>query len=238
MKFDDKFAERVAKLRNVLGLTQSELASSVGVVQRQIAAYEAGESKPRQGVLLKLADSLGTTIEWLSLGLGEEPNPRKLVPSRTVLQVPIIDISNVAYWIYDHGKNDNIILELHPTSYKVSHLAFGIRVNDDTMAVGNAFGHGFPKGSLVIFDPTIEAEDQDFVLALFEDGPIYFRQIFFDWKNAYLNSLDSRYHTMTATLSAIEEGDIYLIPAVYTEITFDALERVDPLSVPKIEKGS
>jgi transcriptional regulator with XRE-family HTH domain len=54
VNFDSLFHERVSTLRKSLGLTQTELAKQVGIVQRQIAAYEGGDSKPRDPVLLRL----------------------------------------------------------------------------------------------------------------------------------------------------------------------------------------
>ena len=43
MQIDDSFSNRIAIARNALGLTQAQLADMVGIVRRQIAAYEAGD---------------------------------------------------------------------------------------------------------------------------------------------------------------------------------------------------
>lgn len=59
--------------RNVLGLSQSKLAEIVGVTQRQIARYEAGEQQPVLGVAAAIANALGVSLSELA---GEEsPHP-------------------------------------------------------------------------------------------------------------------------------------------------------------------
>ncbi|MEI4896930.1 helix-turn-helix transcriptional regulator, partial [Klebsiella pneumoniae] len=72
--FDDSFPNRVSIARTALGLTQDELAQKVGVVRRQIAAYEGGEAKPRINALQNLAAALGTTTSWLTSGVGDGPD--------------------------------------------------------------------------------------------------------------------------------------------------------------------
>ena len=73
MNFDDQFPSRVSLARQSRGMTQAQLSKLAGVVQRQIAAYEGGEAKPRLRVLQALANALGTTAEWLALGEGQGP---------------------------------------------------------------------------------------------------------------------------------------------------------------------
>lgn len=51
MKFDEDFPKRVASARAQLGITQTQLAEMVGVVQRQIAAYET-VNQTKDGVIV------------------------------------------------------------------------------------------------------------------------------------------------------------------------------------------
>lgn len=62
----ENLAKRLAEARASEGLTQTQLAGLIGIQTRQIARYEAGDALPRPGTLLKLADALQTTSEWLS----------------------------------------------------------------------------------------------------------------------------------------------------------------------------
>ncbi len=96
MNFNDSFPRRVAAARNSLGLTQSELAKKVGVVTRQIAAYEGGEARPRINALNNLAAALGTTPEWLASGVGEAPDIARVRSTITLPLIPVITFVQAA----------------------------------------------------------------------------------------------------------------------------------------------
>lgn len=64
------FKDRLKEKRAEAGLTQAELAQKAGVTTRTIQNYEMGERVPSNlGIAQKLADALGTTVEYL-LGSG------------------------------------------------------------------------------------------------------------------------------------------------------------------------
>ena len=69
-----EFRDKLKKKRTEAGLTQLQLAQKVGVTARTIQNYELGERVPSNlGVAQKLADTLGTTVEYL-LGSGGKLN--------------------------------------------------------------------------------------------------------------------------------------------------------------------
>ena len=74
--------DRLKEKRAEAGLTQAELAQKAGVTTRTIQNYEMGERVPSKlGIAQKLADALGTTVEYL-LGSGgklivEAPRKRR-----------------------------------------------------------------------------------------------------------------------------------------------------------------
>ncbi|MFQ6285594.1 helix-turn-helix transcriptional regulator [Yersinia enterocolitica] len=213
MKFDDKFPRRVANARAQLGITQAELAEKVGVVQRQIAAYENGESKPRMGALLRLSKALNKTITWLTQG-----EPLLVLESGDVEpydEIAIIDIKDVSKWLDPLQDKRSLVKKLHKTTQILSDFSFAIINNDPAMAFGDADGNGFPIGSIVYFEPNIEAEDQDFVLALLPDGNSIFRQLFVGYGSPLLNPLDSRYPQEPLRNYVDDDGDEpIIIPAV------------------------
>ncbi len=58
--------ERIELARKKAGLTQQELADKVGGITKQsISKYEIGKSVPSSGVLLRLANTLGVTLDFL-----------------------------------------------------------------------------------------------------------------------------------------------------------------------------
>ena len=61
-----KLAEKLTQLRNDLGLSQSEIASRLGVDNRaSISGYERGEREPPLPTLLAYARLAGVSVESL-----------------------------------------------------------------------------------------------------------------------------------------------------------------------------
>ncbi|WP_447871988.1 helix-turn-helix domain-containing protein [Serratia fonticola] len=224
MKFDDEFPKRVASARAQLGITQTELAEMVGVVQRQIAAYENGESKPRMGSLMRLSKALSKPMTWLTQG---EP---LLVLERGDAEphdeIAIIDIKDVSKWLDPLQDRSALVKKLHKTTYILSDLSFAIVNSDPAMAFGDADGNGFPIGSIVYFEPNIDAEDQDFVLALLPNGSSIFRQLFVGYGGPVLNPLDSRYPQEMLGKYSEDGYEPMIIPAVGCSYKLPSASRI------------
>lgn len=59
------FAENVKKLRENIGMSQSDLAVAMNLAQSTIARYETGMKLPNIVTGVQLAKILGTTVEKL-----------------------------------------------------------------------------------------------------------------------------------------------------------------------------
>lgn len=59
---------RIRQARAAKGLAQADLAHAAGVRTPTLWRYEAGERMPRADVLGRLAEALGTTVQWLLYG--------------------------------------------------------------------------------------------------------------------------------------------------------------------------
>ena len=59
------FSERLKELRLKKGLTQTELGEKVGVKQNTFTNWENGKREPSFENLIKLADLLEVSIDWL-----------------------------------------------------------------------------------------------------------------------------------------------------------------------------
>jgi transcriptional regulator with XRE-family HTH domain len=68
----DTFGERLTRLREDAGFSQSALARRVGVSQSAVSQMEAGERNPSYGMLIQLAEALGVSIAYLVGGSIEE----------------------------------------------------------------------------------------------------------------------------------------------------------------------
>ncbi|WP_247930726.1 helix-turn-helix domain-containing protein [Streptococcus mitis] len=59
------FSERLKELRLKKGLTQTELGEKVGVKQSTFTNWEKGKREPSFENLIKLADLLEVSLDWL-----------------------------------------------------------------------------------------------------------------------------------------------------------------------------
>lgn len=66
-----EFAERLKKLRKDTGLTQVDVASKLGISQQAYASWERGVKKPTQDNLVKIAQVLNVSVDYL-VGNSEE----------------------------------------------------------------------------------------------------------------------------------------------------------------------
>lgn len=60
------FSEKIRASREMLEISQTELAEQVGVSRRTIVAYEAGEATARKSTIAKLARVLKVSTKFLS----------------------------------------------------------------------------------------------------------------------------------------------------------------------------
>ena len=60
------FGKRLRTLRKEKGLTQKELGAKIGVGRTTISEYESGKIVPRQDGLVKLAEILDVTVDYLT----------------------------------------------------------------------------------------------------------------------------------------------------------------------------
>lgn len=66
------FTERLAMLLRQNKLTQKEAAKKAGVTEAAMSHYLKGDRTPRASVLIRMADALGTTTDYLMGGNTED----------------------------------------------------------------------------------------------------------------------------------------------------------------------
>lgn len=77
-------AERMAELISDRKMTQKDLASLSGVTESAISHYLKGDRIPRGTTLIKIANALDTTTDYL-LGQNEEVNEQDFEAVRVIL---------------------------------------------------------------------------------------------------------------------------------------------------------
>jgi len=92
--FYQQLGQRIARLRNEHGITQVQLAETLGIAQQTLAHYEVGRARLAVAMLPVLAKTLSASIEEL---LGEEtatakgkrgPAPRLQQQLQQIAQLP------------------------------------------------------------------------------------------------------------------------------------------------------
>lgn len=71
-----EFSERLRELRKKENFTQVEVAEKLGISQPAYASWERGVKKPTQGNLVKIAQVLNVSIDYL-VGNSDEENTNK-----------------------------------------------------------------------------------------------------------------------------------------------------------------
>ena len=106
----------IKSARERAGISQKELAVSMGVAQPTVSNWESGEREPMGKNLAKLAGLLGCSTDFL-LGKTENPTPREAL-NRTS-EANVVDYPDLRYELFfrKNGINDqrNINLLIYLT---------------------------------------------------------------------------------------------------------------------------
>ena len=86
------FGERLAGIRKAAGITQTALASELGVSQRMMAYYEGPSAHPPGDLLPAIARALGVSVEAL---LGTEDSKRRAKATDTRMQRRLSQIASL-----------------------------------------------------------------------------------------------------------------------------------------------
>lgn len=88
--------KRIADLREQRGWTQKQLADRAGLSVTFLSEVENGKRNLSSGKLLRIADELGASLDYLQRGIQTEP------PQRTVVRVPpeLSDAAEEQGWTY------------------------------------------------------------------------------------------------------------------------------------------
>lgn len=194
MHFDESFPKRVSIARAAIGLTQDELAKKVGIVRRQIAAYEGGEARPREKALANLAAALGTSISWLTTGKGDGPDTSHIKRTITVREVPLlthVQVMGIGFDFDDFIKSASAS-DFIPAPPEAGEYAFAVEVNGNSME--SPSGVSFPDGTIIIVDPEEMPDHGDFGLFILSDSNNFtFKQYILDQGKGFLRSLNPLY---------------------------------------------
>lgn len=118
------FIRRLTLLMEEKDLTQTELASKIGITNVTISRYLSGERKPRIEIVTKLAEVLGTTVDYLLGSERKTENDKRLLPVLGTVKAG-----------YNYLAEENIIDYIDPSmNITDPENYFGLVVKGDSMA--------------------------------------------------------------------------------------------------------
>ena len=163
--------ERIRAARKRAGLNQANLAARVGVSQPAVANWETGLHDPRRVVLIKIADALGVSADWLGGGarsaLEQDKHPAAAYLRRAIQHTPVISLTDAAHLLASPDADPHAVaLDYIPVTTSAERVfAF--------FAVDDAVDRAFPRNTLVVIDYADRAPaDGAFCLAATDDLPV------------------------------------------------------------------
>lgn len=123
-----KLGEKIAELRKVKGLTQSELAEELEVTSQAVSKWEVGSSYPDITILPKLTRILETSADYL-LNEGYEPDIRYIKEENRK------NIDELVFKIRIQDDGDSVKINL-----PIPFLKLGVQLGDGLNINGNNIG--------------------------------------------------------------------------------------------------
>lgn len=154
--------ERIRAQRKLAGLTQVELAKTVGVARVSLTQWENGDTSPKGENLLKLAKALNTSPDWLVTGKGDPStgiSAPELEPAPIGHRmIPLINEVQAGSWreICDNFQASEMLL----TDLDLSPSAFALTIRGESMLPD------YRDGDRVIIDPNVRPTPGDCVVAI------------------------------------------------------------------------
>lgn len=197
--FVKTIGERIKWAREQRKMTQVTLAGRAGVSQGTIGNAESGtRGKPRE--LLKIARALMASPDWLESGRGAWDQQESNVENVDVRRrVPLIS------WV-QAGSFGEVNDQFHPgeadewadvLDTQPGGNAFALRVTGDSMTSPIPGDRSFPDGTVIIVDPSRQADAGDFVIAKdVVTQKATFKRLVYDGGRWYLKPLNQTYPTV------------------------------------------
>ncbi len=195
--------QRIKALRKQHKLTQSDVASFIGVQRVSVSKWESQNdlfNTPKGEHLFKLCQILKTTAEYLLYGENsyqQNPNQQNNGPTQERIasylqRIPMItwqQIKNTKQLKTGRFTSNHTVFSHQQTSDN----SYALPVVGDSM-ISATGPYSFPEGVTIVFDTQWQAPLYDgvFIIAVVNQE-IKFRQVKFDGSKAYLNPLNNQY---------------------------------------------
>ena len=89
-RIDHLVGQRIRLRRNMLGLTQEELADSLGISYQQVQKYETASNRVSAGRLFEIAAKLNTPVAYFFEGIEDLPEDKEPVAAGNRLNIELV----------------------------------------------------------------------------------------------------------------------------------------------------
>jgi len=180
-------------------ITEAELARKTNIPQPTLHRILSGSTKsPRGESLLPLANFFCITINQL---IGDESLPQERIPGtfnpsvHGWTTIPVITWEQATSWPKLRSQlKKQTWGNWVSTDAVVGPNAFALMMQGDSMAPR------FPDGTILIFDPSFEPQNRDFVAVIQKGQKLAsFKQLLIDGQDKYLKPINSEFKTTQIT---------------------------------------
>lgn len=203
-----KFGEKLRKIRALKQLTQSEMASKIGLTPSSYSNWELGKRKPRINKIKKVADVLGVPVSYLTddkeIDLSQSIE-EQIIDSNNEIKLPFLSGSNFA----NKSSEEEIFSNARTFNFQLLNKRdekdlFIFKVEGSSM---ECFGNrSLPPGTLALctrnFDLQ-EARGKPVVLSVNQESAII-REFDVDGDNLRLTPWNSSYQTISEKQTKIK----------------------------------
>jgi len=160
--------QRIRQARAEQQLSQEALSKRIGVSRVSVTQWESGDTKPRGNNLLKLAEALKTTPEWIANGQHEGTSRAGTVGLRLNSHIPLISWAQAEHFENKKGLPSSQDCDAAPQITPPHGCqTFALKVEGDSMTSPPGRGISFPSEMIIYIDPDTrsEAVTGDFIVA-------------------------------------------------------------------------
>jgi transcriptional regulator with XRE-family HTH domain len=165
--------ERIRQLRLAKGLTLQQVGDAFGISRSSVAAWENAISKPDTSKLVRLAELLDTSVEYL-LGSGEQQALIEVAMLRNEPaspRIPFVRWTLVSQDIYASNPTQHV--DVHDCVPGIGAFATRLALAGEWDWTPCAI----PAGAILIVNPHDSLAANDFVIASFAKQPVELMQV-------------------------------------------------------------
>ncbi|OIV47098.1 hypothetical protein BK025_06830 [Sodalis sp. TME1] len=194
--------QRIKYLRKLKKYTQVTLGKSVGVTGVTVGYWEKDLNEPGGKALIKLAQALNTTENYLLYG--KEPGEVALI-NNSMHIIPLLSWDEATAFI-TNGVDEMPKSSINTATFvSVSPKAFCVIIDDDTMV--NPYGKpSIPQQSMIVIDPLVTPTNGKIVAATISNdldhqsqSIMIVKKLVNDGFSSYLMPLNPRYDKILVT---------------------------------------